>query len=173
MSLRFFSLFFVEMGGLGPAQISFVGVLSPIVIALLSHASRRLEKAGFGRLQINIQSRVLDILLLLVMTQLPVTQYWLAVLVVVHLLRMGVANCSRPLLRAVRLRCSLLLHGTLGTTPRLTFHPTYAYAPCNADPDGQCAEEAPGSLERRGFDSSVRLEWLGGVRRIPRGEGGL
>lgn len=104
MTLKFFSLFFVEMCGMGPAYISGIGTLSPLVIALMSYGAGMLEKRGWGRLRINLQSRMGDILLLLLMAYLPAgAGPGREVLVVIHLLRMGFANSSRALLRAILL----------------------------------------------------------------------
>ena len=55
-----------------------------------------------GRLEINVALRLVDALLMLLLAYLPTgrgraREY----LVLVHLARMGVANCSRPLTRAM------------------------------------------------------------------------
>ena len=53
MTLKFFSLFFVEACQLSPAAVSLLGVVSPLGIAAASFASQRASKV-VGRVQVQV-----------------------------------------------------------------------------------------------------------------------
>ncbi|CAG9465855.1 unnamed protein product [Pedinophyceae sp. YPF-701] len=101
MTLKFFSLFFYEACGMGPVYVSALGVAAPWVIVVFSSVARNVSDK-FGRLRVSLSTRLLDLALLVAMAKLPTgTGFKRDVLVAVHLARMGAANCTRPLMRAV------------------------------------------------------------------------
>lgn len=103
MTIKFFSLFFIEKSHFGPVAISALGTISPFGIATLSVATQHLSKT-LGRVQTNLLTRLLDIILLITMaciTPSTTNTKIKAALVTVHLLRTAFANCARPLVRSV------------------------------------------------------------------------
>lgn len=103
MTIKFFSLFFIEKSHFGPVAISALGTISPFGIAALSVGIQHLSKV-FGRVQTNLLTRLLDILLLITMACITPSTTNIkvkAALITVHLLRTAFANCARPLVRSV------------------------------------------------------------------------
>ncbi len=101
MTLKFFSLFFMQRAGLSPAAVSALSAAAPVGVAAASLAAQRAAKR-LGRVQLSLFTRTLDIVLLIGMAKLPPAPGPArAALIAVHLLRMAVANCTRPLMRSV------------------------------------------------------------------------
>ncbi|KAK9820228.1 hypothetical protein WJX72_007681 [[Myrmecia] bisecta] len=101
MTIKFFSLFFIQKCSLGPVQVSLLSVVGPVGISLLSLLCQKVSKR-LGRVQTSLATRLVDIGLLMTMAYLP-TGVGRArnVLLAAHLTRMAFANCTRPLLRSV------------------------------------------------------------------------
>ena len=70
MTLKFFSLFFMQICGLSPAAVSAVGAVAPLGIAAASLAAQRASRV-VGRVQLNLATRAVDICLLVAMAFLP------------------------------------------------------------------------------------------------------
>jgi MFS family permease len=103
MTIKFFSLFFIEKSRFGPVAISALSTISPFGIATLSVGIQYLSKT-LGRVQTNLMTRLVDIILLITMaciTPSTTNTKIKAALVTVHLLRTAFANCARPLVRSV------------------------------------------------------------------------
>ncbi|EFN59526.1 hypothetical protein CHLNCDRAFT_138179 [Chlorella variabilis] len=93
MTIKFFAMYFMQSVLMTPAAVSLIGALSPIGVCAASLACQPLS---------NLFTRCLDILLLAAMAFLPTaTAPARHLLVAVHLLRMAVANATRPLMRSV------------------------------------------------------------------------
>lgn len=101
MTVRFVVLFMTERYDMRPITVSLLGALGPGVVALFSWLSGPVARVA-GALEVNLWWRVVDIVLMLAMAAMPERPGAAAVaLGVVHVVRMGAANCSRPLLRAI------------------------------------------------------------------------
>lgn len=103
MTIKFIYLFFAEEVGLTPIAASSISVASPLCINL---ASLVLQKTSVwaGRIQVTLWSKLLDVLLMVAMSQIPTRsgRQWITCsLVAVQLVRSAVANGSRPLMRSV------------------------------------------------------------------------
>lgn len=101
MTIKFFSLFFMQHLEFSPSAVSLLSVASPFGVSAASLAAQSVAKR-VGRVQLNLMLRLVDVCLLVTMAKLPTTPGTAtAVLVAVHLTRMAAANCSSPLLRSV------------------------------------------------------------------------
>ena len=113
MTIKFFPLFFMQRVDLSPVYVSLLSTLGPIAVALASVVAQRASKR-IGRIQLSVGTRVLDIGLLITMAFLPTASasgggggVWdkldkaKIVLIIVHIVRMASANCTRPLMRSV------------------------------------------------------------------------
>lgn len=70
MTLKFFSMFFMQVCGVSPSTLSLLGALSPLGISLASLASQRTSQM-LGRVQISLLTRLADVVLLVCMARLP------------------------------------------------------------------------------------------------------
>jgi MFS family permease len=101
MTLKFFSLFFLQACGMGPVAVSAVGAAAPLAVAAASLAAGRAASV-VGRLPLALYTRALDVVLLVGMAFLPTAgPHARAALVGAHLVRMAAANSTRPLVRAI------------------------------------------------------------------------
>lgn len=101
MTLRFFSLFFMQRVKFDPIHVSLVSAASPFGISLASVVAQKSGKR-IGRVQVSLITRMIDIVLLILLAKIPtLTDTEKRVLVAIHLSRMAFANCTRPLLRSV------------------------------------------------------------------------
>lgn len=102
MTLKFFPLFFMQVVQLSPVSVSFLSAAAPLGVAAGSLAAQRVSKR-VGRVQLSLITRSIDVVLLVVMARIPVTSgsRILGLLIAVHVVRMAVANCTRPLLRSL------------------------------------------------------------------------
>ena len=103
MTIKFFSLWFLEAVQLGPTAVSLVSALGPLGVAAASLACQRSSKP-LGRVQLSLLTRALDVALLLALAFMPVAGPGAVprpLLICVHLTRMAVANATRPLMRSV------------------------------------------------------------------------
>jgi len=101
MTLKYFALFFVEQCQMRPVYVNILGVSSTWIIALFSAWAVRGVRR-YGRLKVTLCTRLLDVLLLCAMAVLrtgPGKDR--DILVLVHVVRMGLANCSRPIMRTI------------------------------------------------------------------------
>lgn len=103
MTIKFFAMWFMQEVGLRPTAVSLIGALSPLGVSAASLACQPLSKR-VGRVQISLCTRSLDIALLIWLAYLPTGRAH-GLLVAVHLLRMAVANATRPLMRSVLMDC--------------------------------------------------------------------
>ena len=124
MTLKFFSLFFLQACDLSPVAVSLVGTAAPLGVAAASMLAGRLARVHGGRLQLSLLTRAFDVGLLVLLARLPTNKGKLseagsdlssssitasvpmttaatAAVVAVHLLRMASANATRPLVRAM------------------------------------------------------------------------
>ncbi|GAB4814040.1 hypothetical protein N2152v2_001086 [Parachlorella kessleri] len=101
MTLKFFAMFFMQVCHVSPAVVSLLGLLGPLCTSTASWAAQRTSRMA-GRVQTGLVTRAADILLLTSMAYLPTaSRQARLVLMGVHLLRMAIANCARPLMRSV------------------------------------------------------------------------
>ena len=115
MTLKFFSMFFLQACGLGPVAVSAVGTLAPAAVAVASVAAGRAART-VGRLPLALITRALDVCLLVGMAYMPTPAPGgagpdapptslltpaVSALVLVHIVRMAAANAARPLVRAI------------------------------------------------------------------------
>jgi len=101
MTIKFFSLFFMEKILFSPAAVSLLSVVAPLGVSGASLLAQKCSKI-IGRVQTSIITRIIDIILLVLMAKLPITPGLATrALVAMHLLRMAAANCTRPLMRSV------------------------------------------------------------------------
>jgi hypothetical protein len=100
MASKFYAVFFVQECGLSPIYSSLLSILAPLSVSAFSAAVNR-----FGRLcdpfSITLVTKALDFGLLTAMACVPAGQRTRDALVLLHLLRFGVANSSRPQLRSM------------------------------------------------------------------------
>ncbi|GAB4822716.1 hypothetical protein N2152v2_009762 [Parachlorella kessleri] len=101
MTLKFFAMFFMQVCHVSPAVVSLLGLLGPLCTSTASWAAQRTSRMA-GRVQTSLVTRAADVMLLTSMAYLPTTSRKARlVLMSVHLLRMALANCTRPLMRSV------------------------------------------------------------------------
>jgi MFS family permease len=101
MTIKFFSLFFFEVVGLGPVYVSTISLLMPLGISLLALILQSMTQC-FDRMHLTIVTRTADVALLVAMAYMPTDSRAAGhALVAAHLLRSSFANASRPLLRSV------------------------------------------------------------------------
>lgn len=126
MTLKFFSLFFLQACGLSPVAVSLVGTAAPLGVAAASMLAGAVARRHGGRLQLSLLTRAADVGLLILLARLPnkgrlseagtssglssssaaaagvpMTTAATAAVIAVHLLRMASANATRPLVRAM------------------------------------------------------------------------
>lgn len=125
MTLKFFSLFFLQACDLSPVAVSLVGTAAPLGVAAASMLAGAAARRHGGRLQLSLLTRAADVGLLILLARLPtnkgkmseagsslspasaassgvpMTTAATAAVIAVHLLRMASANATRPLVRAM------------------------------------------------------------------------
>lgn len=124
MTLKFFSLFFLQACDLSPVAVSLVGTAAPLGVAAASVLAGSLARRHGGRLHLSLLTRAVDVGLLVLLARLPTNKGKLgeagssgdlsasaagvpmtaaatAAVIAVHLLRMASANATRPLVRAM------------------------------------------------------------------------
>lgn len=128
MTLKFFSLFFLQACDLSPVAVSLVGTAAPLGVAAASMLAGAVTRRHGGRLQLSLLTRAADVGLLILLARLPnkgrlseagtssglssssssaaaagvpMTTAATAAVIAVHLLRMASANATRPLVRAM------------------------------------------------------------------------
>lgn len=71
MTLKFFSLFFLQACDLGPVAVSLVGTAAPLGVAAASMLAGRVARRHGGRLHLSLLTRTVDVGLLVLLSRLP------------------------------------------------------------------------------------------------------
>lgn len=101
MTLKFFALFFMQQCQLQPTVVSTLGAVSSLAVTAASIGAQR-ASLWAGRAQVTLVTRLADIVLLCMMAYAPTnTRTAKAALMAMHLARLAIANCTRPLLRSL------------------------------------------------------------------------
>lgn len=152
MTIKFFSLFFFEVVGLGPVYVSAISLVMPLGISWLSLTLQHMT-GWFHRMHLTIVTRAADVGLLVGMAYMPTSSRGAGhALVAAHILRSSFANASRPLLRSVLMdNDSEMAASSEGFWMRNV-------APCRA-------QAAEGQVQCPGVGEVLRLERLSGSWR--------
>ncbi|DBB11008.1 TPA: hypothetical protein ACH3X3_006489 [Trebouxia sp. C0006] len=101
MTIKFFALFFIQMCAMQPVYVSLLAVFTPLGVSIAALLGQPLSKR-IGRLQVNLLSRLVDMVLLCSMAYVPPGTDWhREILVGLHLTRTAFANCGRPLMKSL------------------------------------------------------------------------
>ena len=71
MTLKFFSLFFLQACDLSPVAVSLVGTAAPLGVAAASMLAGRVARRHGGRLHLSLLTRAVDVGLLVLLAHLP------------------------------------------------------------------------------------------------------
>ena len=165
MTLKFFSLFFLQACDLSPVAVSLVGTAAPLGVAAASVLAGSLARRHGGRLQLSLLTRAVDVGLLVLLARLPTNKGTLS--------GSGSNNDSGELSSSPSTTPAADDGGRDRRGRRRAPLPDglgQRHAPARQrDADGERAEETPRQGQRAGlcpdlFLERVRRSWRGGER---------